>query len=750
MFRNHLHRIILAAFFCHVGLHVSTAQEETENTVKSEAIELGVLSSGTRVSAATTGPQGLWGLQIATSGPGSLRQDAPAQISLYDASGKVSDHAAGYQTFEKTPAGFVGRAAVPALPNVKFEVTDAWSITNDTLQVHRQLIVNGTSDLSFASSILFETVEKPALGDIKYFAPGAMYGATEHVADQAAGGIENYQAGALEIREDMFPAPIFGLYYSGGSSVAVLSPEPRGDSVMADFDQPRQMQIDERFLFGAFGAGDLDAGGVKFGYWFPGTRGYLNEDHLNSPTQAVHRRYHPVKDGLTQEYKLAFRFGEDESFHDFYKHAWRWAWATMNPKTYHHDIDQVRRSLIDMMAEQVETHDGRSGLPNSINMKNNPRTRDPKAVMGFTGKNLEAAVFFIMDAARGESPLDAEHRQKGLDIINSFLKLEVAPPEGEGFDMETGKIMLALPHDEVVYLRSFTDDMKILLRGYEFEKAQGHDHPEWLAWCKRFGDWLLTQQQPSGGFPRAWEPGTGKVAEPAPQSSYNAVPLLVQLTQLTGEPQYLEAALLAAEFCWTMEHANDHYVGGTIDNPNIIDKEAGTLSTEAYLALYEHIREQRWLDRAAHAADFAETYIYTWNVPMPVDAESEDLHWVEGVPTIGLNVVSTSRPGLADLYLAFDVDEFAKLYKFTGDQHYLDIATMLLHNSNNMLALPGRLLNLPGPGWTCEHIALGPPHRGRGLNHLWLPWVNTCRLNGILYTEELDPELFEQMKAAGE
>jgi hypothetical protein len=586
------------------------------------------------------------------------------------------------------------------------------------------------------------------LGDIRHFAPGTMYGAPEHIDPLAAGGISNYMAGALEIREDMLPAPVYGLHFADGSSVAVLNPKPDGASTMADFDKPQEMQIDKRFRFGAFGAGDRLEGGVEFGYWFPGTLGFMNKAHLTTPTEAAHLRYHPMEDGLTQEYQVVLRFEEGVSFHDFYKNIWRWAWELMAPKIYHHDLDVVRRSLIDMMAEQVETHDGRSGLPNSINMKNNPRTRDPKAVMGFTGKNLEAAVFFIMNAARGESPLDAEHRQKGLDIIRSFLKLKVAPPEGEGFDIETGELQLALPQDKVVYLRSFTDDMKILLRGYEFEMARGHDHPEWLAWCKEFGDWLLTQQQPSGGFPRAWEPGTGKVADPAPQSSYNPVPLLVHLTQITGEPQYLEAAVRAAEFCWTTEHVYDHYVGGTIDNPNILDKEGATLAVEAYLAVYGYTKQQRWIDRAAHAADNAETYMYTWNVPMPVDADDGELHWAKDAPTNGLNVVSTSRPGLADLYLAFDVDEFTHLYKLTGDEHYLELATLLLHNSNHMLALPDRPRDLPGVGWTSEHIACGPPHRGRGLNHLWLPWVNTCRLNGILFTEELDPELFEEMKAA--
>ena len=49
------------------------------------------------------------------------------------------------------------------------------------------------------------------------------------------------------------------------------------------------------------------------------------------------------------------------------------------------------------------------------------------------------------------------------------------------------------------------------MQAYQREKQLGREHAEWLAWCRAFGDWLLTQQQPNGGFPRSWKPGTGEV-----------------------------------------------------------------------------------------------------------------------------------------------------------------------------------------------------------------------------------------------
>jgi hypothetical protein len=600
---------------------------------------------------------------------------------------------------------------------------------------------------------MFETDKPLSWQEVRHFVPGTMYGAPEHVPESAPGGLINFSAGMVELREDAMPAPLFGIYFGDGTSCAILDTKPRGNTTSAEFDSRLRplpgsgestILINENFLFGGMGGRESSSGKIEFGYWFPGTQGLFTGNH---PKQAGHSmwRGHPIREGFEQQYELEFRFGDEERFHDFFKNAWRWAWDTLRPAVYQENIALVRRSLIDMLAEQVETHGGRTGLPNSINLARNPRTRDPKAIMGFTGKCLEAAVFLIMDAETDSRPVAAEHRKKGLAIIDSFLSIKVAPPEAEGFNMENGRPELALPNDKVVYLRSFTDDMKILLRGYKFEKGQRRPHPEWLNWCCEFGDWLLKQQQTLGGFPRAWAPGTGQVRLSAPQSSYNPVPFLVLLSELTGEPKYKEAAARAADFCWIVDQAHDRFIGGTIDNPNIIDKEAATLSTEAYLALFEATKGSKWLERAKASADFAETFVYIWNVPMAEDADDSQLHWKKGVPTIGLNVCSTGSPGGGDEYMAFDVDEYAKLYKYTGDRHYFEVARLLLHDTKNMLALPGKTFDLPGPGWQTENFSLVGPRRGRGGNYLWLPWVSTSHLNGILLTEEFDSDIFQEL-----
>jgi hypothetical protein len=97
-----------------------------------------------------------------------------------------------------------------------------------------------------------------------------------------------------------------------------------------------------------------------------------------------------------------------------------------------------------------------------------------------------------------------------------------------------------------------------------------------------------------------------------------------------------------------------------------------------------------------------------------------------------------------DQYLDWAVPSFAKLYKYTNDAHYLDVARVLLHGTKAMLALPGRTYDLKGPGWQQEHWRMGPI-RGIGAHRTWLPWISVNHLHGITGLEELDKTLYQRL-----
>jgi hypothetical protein len=695
---------------------------------------------------------GLWGLSVEQAGLSSMHQSNPLQVELYVDSNNITQHAIGYNRVRTKSNGFTGTAELK-IDDVIYSVTDIWQLSGNELTVSRNLAVTGNGTGGFLSAITF-SLNQPK-EKARYFAPGMMYGNADYITRVAIGGHEG--GDATWVREDRLPAPMFGMYAEDGSSVTILNPTPLGHTTRAD-SRDRQVitMIDNRFQFGSIGA-EKSHNSLVVGYKYPGIEGETTYRGFFYPGGQVNewrRRYHPVEDGFEQNYSTAFRFDTDPDFATYYNRAWRWAWNILQPQLNPQYIEQARRSLIDMLAERVETHRGITGLSNSMdfeeaitgNINYHPLR---KTVMGFTGKSLEAANFLLQDADMEETELAAEHRQKALAIINSYLKLELAPPAGEGFFWETGLPAPALPRLNRVFLRSFGDDLKSLLRAAQRAKKltdvyEGYeDYTKWVDWVRTFADWLLPQQSIDGGFPRAWEPGTGKVVDPSPNSSYNAIPFLLLLSDLTGDRKYKEAAVRAGEFCWKNGQSEGIFVGGTIDNPDVVDKEAGTLSLEAYIALYEATGNEVWLDRAKTAAAFSESWIYIWDIPMPEDETEDELHWKRGVSTIGIQLISTGH-SLADAYMAFDADDFAKMYAYTGDSHYKKVAAILLHNTKGMLGLPGRTYDLPGTGWQQEHWSLAP-ERGIGRKRMWLPWVSTSHLNGIFGLMEFDKELYDEI-----
>ncbi|HUZ08286.1 MAG TPA: hypothetical protein VMV89_12470, partial [Candidatus Paceibacterota bacterium] len=159
-----------------------------------------------------------------------------------------------------------------------------------------------------------------------------------------------------------------------------------------------------------------------------------------------------------------------------------------------------------------------------------------------------------------------------------------------------------------------------------------------------------------------------------------------------------------------------------------------------------------WLDRAQTAATYAESWIWIWTVPMPLDATDAQLHWKKSAPAIGFQGITAMNSGSVDEYLDWAVPSYAKLYNLTKDPHYLDVARVLLHDTKQMVALPGRQYDMRGIGWQQEGWRMGPGGAGRGVggHRFWLPWISANHLHGITGLEEYDPALFKQLSAKPE
>ncbi len=712
-----------------------------------DRVVLGRLQTGGTVSFIRA-VGGTWGIDISGGGAPRLKQQTPAMLQVYRAANVISELATGYATVQQSAADVIARAEIAYGKDLVFRVEDRWSLTGEVVTVRRNVEVAGNAPGGFNSSVVLTVDPSVRWSDVNCLAPGALYGDPTYDGDRSPGGTLNYAARRFFMREDILPAPLFALSFSNGFSVALLDPSPRGASTVDETKLSKDVMTDARFQFGALGAWQRANGSIEFGFQFPGTASmYAFGPNVPAAPRWI-RRFHPIVQGVAHSYEVSFRFGLKESFRDVTRNTWRWAWSTLNPAVNTIDVEQVRRVLTDHLAAQAATIDGRTAIPFAVATfdTNRPQWNWTMAAMGFVSKNIECADQLLREGDRDTAERGKTMRRIGLAVISSMIQaLPTVPLQATGYDLATGKpwnhIWLA------PWLRNATEDMSVLMRAYRRERALGRQHPEWFTWVKSYVDWLVLQQREDGSFPRRWKPGSNAVAEPTGTTSYCPVPLLVMMTEETGDPTYRQSAIRAAEYVWGMWGTRGLFVGGASDNPNITDKEAGMLSMEAYLSLYDATREPQWLERAEAAATFTESWIWIWNLPMPIDADDTQLHWKKGVSTIGVQGITARVAGSVDEYLDWAVPSYARLYKYTKDKHYLDVARLLLHDTKSMVALPGRQYDMKGIGWQQEgwHMGPGGPGRGVGGHRFWLPWISANHLYGITGLEELDRVLYRQL-----
>jgi hypothetical protein len=668
----------------------------------------------------------------------------PGPVHVVVSSRRSSGRSTGYDTVEQSAEGFSGFAEVRVSSQTSLLVTDTWRASRYEVTVSREVAVKGGEDGGFMTALTLARGDPASWRDVVPFAPGALYGDSEPVPTYSIGSpqLRHGNMSHLLCREDRLAAPLFAVRYADGRWMAVLHEASGASTTVADRGTVAggETLIDERFAFVSLGGSERD-GRIYLGAFCPGTEGPVTYSTGAAPLRQHRRwrrRFHPLAESVAHRYDLVFAWGRAPMPVGFFSGLWRWAWAKLEPRVMPADIDQVVLASTSVLADQVVMKGKLAGVPLEVDAVSGDRQAGAPAVMGFVGANTDAAYVLIRIGERIGGPAGARYAALGEKILDSFARLNLDPPAGEGFDLASGRITTYRRAHGVpaVYARSIADGCAGTLKAWAHEASRGQDRPRWLAWACTGGDWLLSAQHPDGSFPRAWTAGTGAVLERSKTATQVPISFLVRLASATGKSAYLEAAVRAAEFCWRMGASSGCFAGATLDNPDVVDKEAAIFALEGFLELHLATGDDVWLGRAVTAASIAETWVYIWNVSMPVDADDDGLHWKRGVPTIGEQLIATGV-STCDGFLAMNAAAFANLYRLTGDEHFLDVARVVTHGTKAMLGLPGRTFDLCGPGWQQEHWCLAIP-RGQGLTRHWLPWVAVATVEGILRLYDLD------------
>ncbi len=731
-------------------------------------------AGASRLTLAPTPTQG-WGVQLETGADG-YAQTQPLEVQIVGADGAAHWLAGGYQTVTALADSLVGRGTLTTERGSVFQVTDTWRVAPEdgawTVMRRVEVMTAGVGDIGFSSRMSLLPRQRLTFQDCDFFMPGIWYKDNAHVPHHAlaAPPVDGTMPDVtVLIREDRLPLPLIAERDKRTGTTLLLAHLNSDGGTFAG-EAGRARIIDSRLQFGSLGVlrlgilnmTPLGSQTPEVLFQFPGTEGertYVKPAVTVSPAtgpvfllpgEPGALRSHPVQVGVRHEYRLLLKVWHTASFPDAVRESWRLAYTRQNPPIAAVPLEKVRTDGLALLAAVCRPVHGVPDVPFAVSVPGG-EVKDTSSEMGFVGQALPVAALLLGQAFETG---DTDTQARATQIVDFWAKNSPTP---SGMP----KTWYDIPGDQYwtwrgynTFLRVASDGMDGALQAWNIAQKHGVSHPDWLAFCRGYGDWLVQAQSADGSWAREYgfdgKPVLTTPAGGATDTTDQPVPFLVDLFLATGDVRYRDAAKRAGEFCLRSVDGVYAYVGGTPDNPNVLDKEGGMMALDAFLALHDIDANPRWLRAAAQAADYCETWVYCWNPPVPPGVKYSKLP--PGRRAEGLSLIATGHSG-ADSYMAAAPFFYYRLFLETGDAHYRDFARMLLPDTKNLLDYDGTL-GYKYPGLQTEALSLTMDRSG-GVG-VWLPWLTVVQLTpltrlrsvfGTLDLEALDKRPLPARKA---
>lgn len=348
---------------------------------------------------------------------------------------------------------------------------------------------------------------------------------------------------------------------------------------------------------------------------------------------------------------------------------------------------------------------------------------------GFTGRQLNLA----HELAR-RSP--SHWAERSARVVDAFVERMTTPsgwvhtvwdqgrerPRFACGDPD-GTVMHYLGRSDVpgTYTRMMSEAGSDLLRNVRLRPVDDSRAQRWFGVVERLAEFFLAVQEPDGAWYRAYAPdGTALTGEwfgargsTGKSATGTVIPFLLDVAEhIQDGERYVTAASRAARFILDAHVASDEFRGGTLDNPNVVDKEAAFIAMRALLGVYRHRPEPALLDGARRAAVQAVTWHNIWEVPATPGTR---LHR-ERVRSIGWGGINPVwGVGVTDIYSLFFLADLHELGCLVDDPLLTRVAELVAHSSLQILAVPGDLHGFTDVGMQPEGISFCPQGLDDGL-----------------------------------
>ena len=647
-------------------------------------------------------------------------QSEPLAIEVVDDGGKTHWLYGGYASASTTHQTITAQGTLTSSRGTVFSITDTFGVlpNQGAFTLTREVtVVMAGADSGFGSRFSLKPERRTAMSDCDFFAPGLWYKGNTQVPPSAlAAGPDDV---SYSFREDRLPLPMMMLRDRRSGATLTLAHLDGTPTTFAGEDGLDRI-TDARMQFGSLGITNFGSPAPMF--QFPGTEGertYVQGAAPERDRWAL--RSHPVRTGFIQKYRLLLQCGHTPDFPAAVSRAWRTVYALQATPVILADLPKVYRDGMALLDLYSQHYHGVISVPFSALVPGGV-VKDTSSQMGFVGQALPAAFLLLK---HGIESRETEVVGRACEVVD-FWARNSRTPSGlprTWYDIHPNGTFTW--RNDPTFLRVSSDGMDGALQAWNVMRRHGQDRSEWLAFCRHYGDWLVRAQNKDGSWAREYDL-RGDPINPAKDTTDQPIPFLVDLYAATGDADYRKAARRAGEFCWRSVHLSYAYVGGTPDNPNVLDKEGGIMALAAFLALHDMTGDRKWLEAATQAAWYSETWVYCWNIPVPPD--DPGAVFPKGRTTVGLSLIATGHSG-ADTYMSAAPFLYYRLSLLTGETHFRDVARMLLYDTKQLLDWDGTL-GYRYPGLQTEALTLAPL-RGHG-QVIWLPWLTVAQLEPMV------------------
>lgn len=687
------------------------------------------------------------GVEISRNGKILYFNRRPLYIFIKTAYAICEFYDAPYERAENIRADAVEASGLLVSPNgSRFSFTDCYELAGEEIKISRRVTVEKAADddKGFASKLSFVLAESEHVRDYDCFAPANWYRDNRYARPYVVGF--DPECEYFWRKETALTLPLFSAQ-NRASGEAIQFTRWAADVTLPDEGIYHSSQfIDPFYTVGSIGLSQPEnrtlthlyygfalrrelptvRDGLSIDYVYPGTDGQMGDrqqifqiDYMIR-TKSIRRSFHPVKDGFSDRYAVSLALGQYNGFYPMMKAAWRRAYARLRDTLF--DVDQKLQynNCIKAIKKLVRNFgDGVWGVPFAAYLP----AVDIDTVslqFGFVGQQPGLGYQLMCYALRED---DTEAFEKGKKMVQFWVDRS-ANALGAPSGCYSPAIGAFEPYP--IWMRMTADGLENILDAYVLTRRKEREHPDWLAFCRRAADWIVSVQNEDGSFYRAYNQD-GSMRMDSKANTISIVRFLIQLHLVTKCDAYRETALRAGEWSYRHIYEEMEYRGSTCDSADVMDNESGIYAMFGFLSLYDLTKDKKWMDALLGAADYTETWTYSWSFPIrcPYPTHPFVRNHISGQSpvTIGDNG--------GDMYMAACAYVYYRIYLLTGDEHYRDFAEFIHSNTRNANDVDGRFgYALPGLSYEGGKFS----DQVLSSQHHWLPWVTyveldpTCRL----------------------